>query len=208
MQPRKKRIPLWVFSALAATTALAQVNYQNPNGVEGANTIALSTNAPPPIPAPATVLASAFNLLPAWDKSNEQFANVTEVAFQVSSMWKTISAAGSTPYASMGATYFFTRQVGVQGEIVTLGNGQGNNEVDSGSTLLEFRRGVGNIAGYLLGGGGYDFNLHRWNGQGGLGIEYRYNTGLGIFADTRICVTGSEGDKNGFMTRVGMTLHF
>lgn len=167
------------------------------------------TNAPV-----GSVIGFAFALLPQWDRNALRFTNVSEIEIKVAPLWKTATAAGSTPYLSASADWWF-KQVGAQshlglgGEMVTLGNGTGNDTVDSVSAYFEARKAMGNIAGYLMAGVQRDINLNRYAFEFGPGVEIRYATGIGLFLDTRLVepFSGSSG-KVDWMTRFGVSVHF
>ncbi len=150
----------------------------------------------------------ALNILPAWDPNATNTFLSGEMNLEVSGVFHSVNAAGVSPYASVGGGYWFSKVLGVQGEVVTLSNGSGSSGVDSVSLDLAARAISGNIAGYVLAGGGRDYARNKWGGEIGVGIEYRYATGIGVFVDTRYRIEGTHSQDNDFLTRVGATVHF
>jgi hypothetical protein len=206
-----------VLSLGAPMPAKAQVTTNEP-------TTGMFSNAPV-----STVIGFAFSLLPQWQRGANYFTN-DSLEIKVAPLWKTAAAAGSTPYLSAGADYWFktwttvngdsggsslavsSTSVGVGGEMVTLGNGAGSDTVDSVSAYLEARRSIGNLAGYVMLGGERDINGNRFAFEFGPGVEIRYASGLGLFLDTRLVEPFSGGGGNGghvdWLTRFGVSLHF
>jgi len=169
----------------------------------------------PPLPPLATNAVStlapfeaALTLLPYWDKTLTNTFNAGEFTLEAAPAWKTMTAAGSTPYASIGGDYFFQRYLAAGGELITFGNGQGSSSLDSALANLTLRKDIGNIAGYAMVGAGYDFNTCRFLAALGPGITYRYSTGIGLFLDTRWTIEGGSRERSGWLTRVGVQLHF
>lgn len=155
----------------------------------------------------SAVAQFALNLLPAWDKgATNMFGPGLEL--EVSPAWKTATASGSTPYLSVGGSYFFSKLFGAGGDVVSFGNGAGSSTVDSVHVFGLVRKDMGNIAGHFILGAGRDVNLNKFMGELGVGLEYRYATGVGLLVDTRYLVSGSHAADHSFLTRVGVTLHF
>ncbi|PWU18927.1 MAG: hypothetical protein C5B50_07875 [Verrucomicrobia bacterium] len=151
---------------------------------------------------------AALSLLPYWDKTLTNTFSAGEFTLEAAPAWKTMTAAGNTPYVSVGGDYFFKRYLAIGGELLTFGNGQGSSSLDSALANLTLRKDIGNIAGYALIGAGYDFNTDRFVAALGPGITYRYSTGIGLFVDTRWTIEGTAKERNGWLTRVGVQLHF
>ncbi len=174
--------------------------------------------AAPPLPAPldqATNVANApqlfslaLNLLPAWDPTATNTFGPNEFTIESAPLWKTMTASGTTPYNSTEGDYFFNQNFAAGAELISLGNGTGNNAIDSTFINVTARKDVGNIAGYLLAGAGYDFNRHSLAGAVGPGIIYGYRTHLRLFLDTRFELEGKSSGNNGFLTRVGLQIPF
>lgn len=169
------------------------------------------TNAVLKAAGASAVATFALNLLPGWDKTANSFTNLHEFELEVSPAWKAVSASGSTPFLSIGGQYMFTRYFGAGGDIITLGNGSGSSDIDSAHVFAIARKDIGNVAGYAMLGGGRDVALNRFSVDFGVGLEYRYSTGIGLIVDTRYLkyITKLSGQPDhDFLTRVGATIHF
>ncbi len=86
----------------------------------------------------------------------------------------------------VGANYFFTRELGIGGDINIPDNG--GNFIDSASGNLIARLPICNsgFAPYIFGGGGRQTQpAWEWFGDAGVGMEFRPNPGTGIFVDAR-----------------------
>lgn len=164
----------------------------------------------------SAVAQFALNLLPGWDKTATNVFGANELELETGPVFKSITAAGSTPYISVGANYFYTQNFGGGAEVITFGNGQGSSTIDSVHAFALGRKDLGNVAGHLILGAGRDINLNRFDVEFGGGLEYRYSTGVGLLVDTRYCyLIGRNGsakaaskDDHEFLTRVVVTLHF
>lgn len=88
--------------------------------------------------------------------------------------------------AGVGLNYFFTRNIGIGADMYS--ENTTGAFIDSASANLTLRLPLGHsgFAPYILGGGGYQFDLARaWFCQAGVGVEYRFNRHVGIFLDAR-----------------------
>ena len=172
------------------------------------------TNLPTPFQqatnqsASLAVFNAALSLLPAWDPSQTNTFQSGEFTLESAPLWKSMTAAGTTPYNSTEADYFLTRNLAVGGELISLGNGSGNNAIDTLNVAFTLRKDLGNIAGYLLLDGGYGFNQHRPEGAFGPGLIYQYQTHLRLFLDTRFEIAGTQSNQSGFLTRIGLQIPF
>jgi len=192
-------------ATLAGMTAKAQ-NSTIPN--------LLGTNVPP-IFTQATnqsnaqlIFGAVLSILPDWDPTLTNTFASGEWDIESAPLWKSETAAGTTPYNSTEGDYFFSRNVGAGVEIISLGNGTGNDTIDTLNANLTLRKDVGNIAGYLLIGGGYDVNRDKGDFAVGPGIIYGYQTHIRLFLDTRGELEGLKQQDIGWLTRVGMQLSF
>lgn len=159
----------------------------------------------------SALFANIINLLPQADLSitnGPASYQSGELEFEASAVFHTINAVGLSPYASLGANYWFTRNYGIGGEVVTLNDGSGVSTADSSSAYFLARKPIGNLAGYVLAGYDRDFHLGENYGRIGAGLEYRYNTGIGLMVDTSYLVAFQNHADNGWLTRVGLTVHF
>jgi hypothetical protein len=175
------------------------------------------TNAPPfptnqveQVASGSAVATFALNLLPYWDKTMTNAYNAKELELIAAPTWKSVAASGSTPYLSIGADYWFTKYFGFGADALTFGSGSGSSDLEGGHAYFLGRKALGNVAGILLLGGGRDKNLNLWNVEAGVGIEFRYKTGVGFLVDTRYIryVDSGTGPDHELLTRVGVTLHF
>lgn len=172
------------------------------------------TNLPAPFQqatnqtASLAVFNAALTLLPAWDPTQTNTFQAREFTLESAPLWKSMTAAGTTPYNSTEADYFITRNIAVGGEIISLGNGSGNNAIDTLNAAFTLRKDIGNIAGYLLLDGGYGFNQRRLEAAFGPGLIYQYQTHLRLFLDTRFEISGPQSNQSGFLTRVGLQIPF
>ena len=172
------------------------------------------TNLPAPFQqatnqtASLAIFNAALALLPAWDPTQTNAFQANEFTLESAPLWKSVAAAGTTPYNSTEADYFLTPNIAVGGELISLGNGFGNNAVDTLNVAFTLRKDLGNIAGYLLLDGGYGFNQHRPEAAFGPGLIYQYQTHLRLFLDTRFEIAGPRSDQSGFLTRVGLQIPF
>jgi hypothetical protein len=156
-------------------------------------------------PAPLQLIGS---VLPKWDPSLTNTFKAHDMFFGAVPLWKTQTASGSTPYLSTSVGYFFTKHIGVEGELVSLGNGLGSSTLDSSALLAHYRKDSGNLAIHLMAGPSYDVNRSKAAADVGVGFEYRYANNLSFKADTRYSYGGSSPRDNGFKTRVGLYLNF
>lgn len=206
-----KRFKL-ILSALIALAALAASAQTNLLTVP-ATPPAFPTNQLVSAAGASAVASFALNLLPGWDKTATNSFNAHELEIEVSPTWKSATASGSTPYLSIGGAYYLTKYLGLGGDVITFGNGTGTSDLDSAHVFFLARKDMGNVAGHVLLGGGRDNNLNKFCGEAGIGLEYRYSTGVGILVDTRYVYfakqsAGSTVPDHEFLTRVGVTIHF
>jgi len=155
-----------------------------------------------------SVIGTIGSLMPAYDPTATNSFNAKEVFVAITPLWKTQTASGSTPFLSTSAGYFFTKNIGMEGELVSLGNGAGSSTLDSMALLAVARKASGNLALYGLAGPSYDNNRRKLCADVGGGVEYRTSKGFGSFVDTRYSYGGSSPADNGFKTRVGLRFKF
>lgn len=159
----------------------------------------------------SSLFANALDLIPQADLSitnGPASFQGGELEFEASGVFHTLNAVGVSPYVSLGANYWLTKNLGLGGEIITLNNGTGTSVADASSAYFLLRKPMGNLAGYLLTGFYRDFNLGENYARVGAGIEYRYNTGLGAFVDSSYLASFHSAGQNDWLTRIGATLHF
>src|SRR5215469_4158140 len=89
----------------------------------------------------------------------------------------------------VGLNYFLNRYLGIGGDIQMFdSNGQLSNFVNNmnGSLIARFPIECSGFAPYIFGGGGRQTNPEwKWSGHLGVGAEFRFNPGVGIFTDAR-----------------------
>jgi hypothetical protein len=108
----------------------------------------------------------------------------------------------------VGVNYFFTREIGIGGDIIIPDDHFGNfiNNVD-GSLIARMPIGNSGLAPYVYGGGGRQTEpVWQWTGHAGVGLEYRFNPGTGIFADARYIWVDKTPDE--ILLRAGLRFAF
>jgi len=109
--------------------------------------------------------------------------------------------------AGVGINCFFTRHFGLGGEAYT--ENTADHLVDSASLnlLCRFPIGESGLAPYLLGGGGYQFDvIEQWLVNAGAGLEFRFHKNWGLFFDARYVF--AEETENYGVGRAGVRLSF
>jgi hypothetical protein len=107
----------------------------------------------------------------------------------------------------VGVNYFFTREIGVGGDILIPDDG-GNfvNNID-GSLIARFPIANSGLAPYIYGGGGRQTQpIWEFTGHAGVGLEYRFNPVTGIFADARYIWVDKTPDE--LLLRAGLRFVF
>lgn len=85
-----------------------------------------------------------------------------------------------------GVNYFFTRELGIGGDVNIIDNGGNFIDYASGSLILRMPLDPTGLAPYIFGGGGRQTQpVWNWTAHAGVGLEYRFNPWTGIFADAR-----------------------
>jgi len=84
-----------------------------------------------------------------------------------------------------GVNYFITRELGLSGDFNSFGNGGHFVDSISGSLVVRIPIDPVGLAPYFYGGGTRLTNPWEWAGHVGVGLEYRFNPGMGVFADAR-----------------------
>jgi hypothetical protein len=106
-----------------------------------------------------------------------------------------------------GGSFFFARNIGIEGEVYT--ENPDNHFIDetSGSLVLRAPIGESGLAPYIFGGGGHLFDpVSSSFGHGGAGLELRFTPNVGVFADGRWVFTDRIGNYG--MARAGLRLAF
>lgn len=106
-----------------------------------------------------------------------------------------------------GVEYFFCRYIGIEAESFALANDHNTASAVGGNLVLRWPIAQTGLAPYVFGGGGNEWTYRTEGyGDGGAGLEYRFNRSFGIFGDGRFvspCTTRDYG-----MGRVGVRFTF
>jgi len=108
----------------------------------------------------------------------------------------------------VGLNYFFTREIGIGGDIEVPNDNSGNfiNNVN-GSLIARMPLANSGLAPYVFGGGGRQTEpVWQWTGHAGVGIEYRFNPVTGVFADGRYVWVDKTSDE--ILFRAGVRFAF
>jgi len=109
----------------------------------------------------------------------------------------------------VGLNYFFTREIGIGGEINMGANGGNFIDQGVGSVFLRWPFEPSGFAPYIFGGGGRGTDpVWEWLVHGGIGVEYRFNPVTGVFFDTRYVWHIRDGSSDRIMFRAGLRLVF
>ena len=107
----------------------------------------------------------------------------------------------------LGLNYFFTRCVGVGGDVYTENEHPSFVYSASGNLIVRVPLGDSGVAPYVFGGGGYQFDeVAQRFGQVGAGVEFRFNQQAGLFVDGRYVIT--DRTENYGVGRVGLRVSF
>ncbi|HXT11982.1 MAG TPA: hypothetical protein VN873_10510 [Candidatus Angelobacter sp.] len=108
----------------------------------------------------------------------------------------------------VGINYFFTRELGIGGDINIPDDHFGHfvNNID-GSLIARMPIGNCGLAPYIFGGGGRQTDpVWQWTGHAGVGVEYRFNPGTAFFTDARYVWVDKTPDE--ILFRAGLKLVF
>lgn len=109
--------------------------------------------------------------------------------------------------AGLGLNYFFTRYIGIGGDLYSENDTGALVDSASGNLIARFPLGESGFAPYAFGGGGYQFDgLEVWFAQFGGGIEYRFTPHVGLFLDGRVVYP--EETKYYGLARLGLRFAF
>jgi hypothetical protein len=110
--------------------------------------------------------------------------------------------------AGIGLSYFFLRQLGLEGYAYSESTG-GDHFVDSIGGNLIFRLPIGEtgLAPYVFGGGARQIDpITQWTLDAGGGVEWRFSNHVGVFVDARY-VWADKTDDYG-LGRLGLKIGF
>ena len=160
--------------------------------------------------SPFAPLNALGSILPYWDSTLTNSFSSNEFFIDVVPLWKSQTASGSSPYLSTEAGYFFTKNLGASGELVSFGDGSGSTMLDSAAILGQARFASGNVAGRLMLGPSYVLPHHAFGADLGGGVDLRYQTGIDFFVDTRYRFEFQSTGVDGWQAaaRVGLRLNF
>lgn len=109
----------------------------------------------------------------------------------------------------VGLNYFFTRNIGLGGDINIPANGGNFVDYFGGSVIARLPIDPSGFSPYIFGGGGRGTDpVWEWLVHGGLGIEYRFNPATGLFCDTRYVWHIRDGSSDRIQFRAGLRLVF
>ena len=107
----------------------------------------------------------------------------------------------------IGGNYFFTRNLGIGGDVYSENPNHHFIDNTSGSLIIRFPFDRAHIAPYIFGGGGYQFDPdEEWLGHAGAGLDIRFNRNVGMFVDGRYVFLNDAPDLGVF--RLGLRLVF
>lgn len=107
----------------------------------------------------------------------------------------------------VGLNYFFTRNLGIGGDINMSANGGKLVDLMDGNLIARLPIGDSCFSPYIFGGGGRSTDpTWEWFGQGGVGLEFRFNPTTGIFIDGRYLWMDKTADR--LLLRAGVRLVF
>jgi hypothetical protein len=106
-----------------------------------------------------------------------------------------------------GLEYFFCRYIGIEAESFALAGDHNTASALGGNLVLRWPIAQIGISPYVFGGGGNEWTYRAEGyGEGGAGLEYRFNRSIGIFGDGRFVSPGSTRDYG--MGRLGVRFAF
>lgn len=106
-----------------------------------------------------------------------------------------------------GGSFFFARNVGIEGEVYTENRDYHFIDQTSGSLVLRAPIGESGLAPYIFGGGGHMFDpVSSTFGHGGAGVEFRFTPHVGVFVDGRWVFTDRIGNYG--LGRAGLRIAF
>ena len=107
----------------------------------------------------------------------------------------------------VGLNYFFTREIGISGDMNIGDNGGNFIDQAEGSLVVRWPFEPSGWAPYIFGGGGRGFDPEwEWLGHAGVGVEYRFNPVTGIFLDSRYIWAEKSFDR--LLFRAGFRIVF
>lgn len=195
---------------LTAIGLIVAVSVQAQVMVNPTNPPVFDTNALVQATGGAAVAQFGLSLLPYWDKTMTN-AYGKELELTVGPAWKSATVSGNTPFIDVGARYWFTKNWGLGGDVLTFGSGEGSSDLDSGHVYFTGRKASGNVAAFFQLGGGRDKVFNQWIVEGGGGLQFRYKTGIGLEVGTRYVRYIDKtpmGIDHEFITGVMTTIHF
>jgi hypothetical protein len=109
----------------------------------------------------------------------------------------------------VGLNYFFTRYLGLGGDINIPANGGNFVDQFEGSLIARWPFEPSGWSPYIFGGGGRSTDPDwEWIVHGGVGVEYRFNPTTGIFMDGRYIWHVRDGSTDRILFRAGLKFVF
>ena len=107
----------------------------------------------------------------------------------------------------VGLNYFFCRELGIGGDVNMPDDGFHLVDNVDGNLIARMPIANSGFAPYVYGGGGRQIDpAWEWEGHAGVGIEYRFNPGTGIFSDARYTWVKHTSDE--ILLRAGVRFIF
>ena len=107
----------------------------------------------------------------------------------------------------VGVNYFFTRELGISGDINIPDNGGSFIDSVGGNLLARLPIESVGVAPYIFGGGGRGTDpTWEWFGDAGVGVEVRLSPVTGVFVDGRYMWADVSSDK--LLLRAGIRVVF
>jgi hypothetical protein len=156
-----------------------------------------------------------------YDTGNDQIFNANEVSLDLFGTyqaperhflaWPNTSIRHTGNWGGgVGGNYFFTRELGIGVDTSFLSGDNVPHFVDhvGGNLIARIPIDVVHLAPYFFGGGGRAFNpAWNWFADVGVGLEFRFNPKMGIFADARY-IWKDHGGGDQAALRAGLRLVF
>ena len=139
----------------------------------------------------------ALDLFGSYSAPEEHFSHLAQTNIRHDGWWG----------GGVGLNYFFIKYVGIMGD-VNFGDHSGHAfDQVLGNAVLRFPICNSGLAPYVFGGGGRQaFPNWNWAYDAGVGLEFRFTPGTGIFSDARYMWPDNSPDR--LMIRLGLRLCF
>ena len=149
---------------------------------------------------------STADLYTPCELSLDGFATFTAAEEKIENVFSTNIRSGKWG-GGVGLNYFFTRELGIGGDINMPGDGGKLVHNGSGSLIARFPIPGSGLAPYVFGGGGRLVEpTWQWEGHAGVGLEFRFNPVTGVFGDARYIWADKTQDE--LLIRTGLRFVF